>query len=86
MRYSDIPAGIFRKRFGFEFLPDFDGAVWRQVKKEADRQIRQLPQGLIAGSDMSAEAVRAARTNLMGLHHGNNISVERADFNKLSCS
>ena len=84
MRYSDIPAGIFRKRFGFEFLPDFDGAVWRQVKKEADGQIRQLPQGLIAGSDMSAEAVRAARTNLMGLHHGNNISVERADFNKLS--
>jgi putative N6-adenine-specific DNA methylase len=83
MSYSNIPAGVFRARFGFEFLPDFDGAVWRQVKKEADGHIRQLPRGLIAGSDLSAEAVGAARTNLMGLHFGNNVSVDRADFKKL---
>ncbi|MFH1580883.1 MAG: THUMP domain-containing protein, partial [Pseudomonadota bacterium] len=61
MRYSNIPAGVFRNRFGFEFLPDFDGAVWKQVKKEADGHIRELPKGLIAGSDVSAEAVSAAR-------------------------
>jgi putative N6-adenine-specific DNA methylase len=42
-----------------------------------------LPQGLIAGSDVAAEAVRAARTNLMGLHFGNNVSVEKADFRNL---
>ncbi|MEE4262396.1 MAG: class I SAM-dependent RNA methyltransferase [Desulfobacteraceae bacterium] len=83
MRYSNIPAGVFRDRFGFEGLPDFDDAVWRQVKKEADGQIRQLPQGLIAGSDLSSEAVSAARTNLMGLHHGNNVSVAKADFRML---
>jgi len=83
MRYSNIPAGVFRNRFGFEFLPDFDGAVWKQVKKEADGHIRELPKGLIAGSDLSAEAVSAARTNLMGLHYGNNVSVERTDFRKL---
>ena len=65
------------------FLPDFDSAVWKQVKKEADGHIRELPKGLIAGSDVSAEAVSAARTNLMGLHYGNNVSVERADFRKL---
>ncbi len=83
MRYSHIPAGIFRNRFGFEFLPDFDGAVWKQVKKEADGHIRELPQGLIAGSDVSAEAVSATRTNLMGLHYGNNVGIKRADFRKL---
>ncbi|MBU4011787.1 MAG: class I SAM-dependent RNA methyltransferase, partial [Proteobacteria bacterium] len=83
MRYSNIPAGVFRKQFGFEFLPDFDEAVWKQVKKEADGHIRELPKGLIAGSDMSAQAVRASRTNLMGLHYGNNVSVEKADFRKL---
>ena len=83
MRYSHIPAGVFRNRFGFECLPDFDGAVWKQVKKEADGHIRELPKGLIAGSDVSAEAVSAARTNLMGLHYGNAVSVERADFRKL---
>jgi len=83
MRYSNIPAGVFRNRFGFEILPDFDGTVWRQVKKEADGHIRQLPQGLIAGSDLSSEAVSAARTNLMGLHHGNSVSVAKADFRML---
>jgi len=47
MRYSNIPAGVFRTRFGFESLPDFKDGVWKQVKKEADGRIRQLPQGLI---------------------------------------
>jgi putative N6-adenine-specific DNA methylase len=83
MQYSNIPAGVFRNQFGFEFLPDFDKAVWGQVKKEADGRIRELPKGLISGSDVSAEAVRASRINLMGLHYGNNVSVEKADFSKL---
>jgi putative N6-adenine-specific DNA methylase len=83
MRYSNIPAGVFRDHFGFECLPDFDGAVWKQVKKEADGHIRELPKGLIAGSDVSAEAVSATRINLMGLHYGNSVSVERADFREL---
>jgi len=83
MRYCNIPSGVFRNRFGFECLPDFDGALWQQVKKEADGHIRELPKGLIAGSDVSPEAVSAARTNLMGLHYGKNVSVERADFRKL---
>ena len=83
MAYSHIPAGVFRHRYGFESLPDFDRAAWQRVKKEADGHIRELPQGLIAGSDVSAQAVRAARTNLMGLHFGNNVSVKRADVNEL---
>ena len=83
MRYSNIPAGVFRNRFGFEFLPDFDRPVWKQVKKQADEQIRELPQGLVGGSDLSSEAVSATRTNLMGLHFGNNVSVDRADFREL---
>jgi putative N6-adenine-specific DNA methylase len=83
MRCSNIPAGVYRNRFGFECLPDFKRGVWQQVKKTADEKIRELPQGLIAGSDVSAEAVAAARTNLMGLHNGNNVCIERIDFRKL---
>jgi len=83
MRYCNIPSGIFRNKFGFEFLPDFDGSIWKQVKKEADITIRELPKGLIAGSDLSKEAVDAARINIMGLHYGKNVRIERADFKKL---
>jgi putative N6-adenine-specific DNA methylase len=83
MQYSHVPAGIFRQRFGFESLPDFENTVWHQVKKEADEQIRELPKKLLAGSDVSLEAVRTARTNLMGLHYGNRVTIERVDFQKL---
>ena len=83
MRYCHIPSGIFRNEFGFQFLPDFDESIWRQVKKEADESIRELPLGLIAGSDLSKEAVHAAKINIMGLHYGKNVRVERADFRKL---
>jgi len=83
MQYSNIPAGIFRNQFGFEFLPDFDSAAWKHEKKEAIGHIRQLPKGLIAGSDVSPDAVRAVRTNLMGLHYGNNVNVETADFREI---
>ena len=84
MRYGNIPAGVFRNRFGFEWLPDFDGAVWKRIKKEAAEHIQEPPKGLIGGSDVSEAAVRAARTNLMGLHYGNRVTVERRDFRNLS--
>lgn len=83
MRYCHIPAGVFRNRFGFESLPDFDAAVWKRVKREAAGPIRKLPEGLIAGSDASADAVRAARINLMGLPDGNKVKVDMADFRNL---
>jgi putative N6-adenine-specific DNA methylase len=83
MQYCQIPAGIFRQRFGFESLPDFDAPAWHLVKKNAEEQIRELPKKMLAGSDVSLEAVRAARTNLMGLHYGNRVTIERIDFKKL---
>jgi len=80
MHYCRIPSGIFRKKFGFESLPDFDNSVWKQIKKEADSKIRELPEGLIAGSDLSGNAVSATRINLMGLHYGKNVKIEKTDF------
>jgi 23S rRNA (guanine2445-N2)-methyltransferase len=83
MHYCHVPAGVFRTRFGFVSLPDFDRTVWQQVKKSADGHIRELPRGLIAGSDLSKEAIRAAQINLMGLHYGNNVNIQKLDFRTL---
>lgn len=83
MKYCNIPSGIFKKQFGFECLPDFDSAVWVQVKKAADAMIRDLPDGLISGSDLAAQAVEAAKTNLMGIHYGTKVHVKQADFASL---
>ncbi len=83
MRYCHIPAGIFRNKFGFECLPDFNSDIWKQVKNEADQTIRELPKGLIAGSDLSKQAVNAAKINIMGLHSGKNVHIKKMDFREL---
>ena len=64
-------------------MPDFDPGIWKTVKAEADAKIRELPPGLIGGSDISEKAVHAARANLMGIHHGSRVDVGCADFKNL---
>jgi len=80
MHYCKIPSGIFRKHFGFEFLPDYDKSAWRKVKKELDRQIRELPDGYIAGSDLSRKAVEISRINTRSLQYGEKIRLQVLDF------
>jgi putative N6-adenine-specific DNA methylase len=67
MSYCRIPAGFLRKKWGFERLPDFDSKAWKKVKTEADAAMRPLPDGLLIGSDMNRDAIRATRTNLNSL-------------------
>ncbi len=83
MARCQIPAGYLRKRFGFEFLPDFEQRTWQSVRQEADQQIRELPDKLIAGSDISSKAVEAARTNLRCLPDGRKINLEVMDFHNI---
>lgn len=80
MHYCRIPSGFLRKRFGFEFLPDHDEQLWQAVKEEADRGIRDLPEGLISGSDLSKEAVQISRANLRRLPHGAKVKIQTMDF------
>ena len=83
MSQCRIPAGVFRERFGFQQLPDFNPELWEQVKTAANATITDIPPGLIRGSDIADASVHAARTNLMGMHHGNRVIVDQMDFNDL---
>ena len=83
MSFSRIPAGYLRDTFGFEHLPDFDPRLWNAVKKDAQQRIRELPEGLIAGSDASPRAIQAARANLDKLPYGDRIPLEVKDFQSL---
>ena len=75
MHYCRIPAGYLRKKFGFTTLPDFDAKIWAAVKQEEDSRIRDLPQGLISGSDKSEEAIAAAKANTRCFAQGANIAL-----------
>lgn len=80
MRYCRIPAGYFRRQFGFESLPDYDSAIWKVVKDEADGGIRPLPENLIAGSDISVKALEGAAANLGQLPQGQEVKLKAIDF------
>lgn len=77
---SKIPSGIFRQKFGFTMLPDFNEPLWEKVKTEADSKIIKTEKGVIAGSDMLEDAVNSAKTNLFGIHYGSNVEVLEKRF------
>jgi len=83
MKAGHIPAAYLRKKFGFLRLPDFDAAVWNQVKTKANAEITEVPADLIMGSDLNAAAVQAVRTNRKALPGGEAIKVRRVDFHDL---
>lgn len=83
LKYSRIPPGFKRKRYGFFCMPDFDARAWQQVKRESERDIRECPGGLISGSDSDADAVEAARRNLDILPGGDRIDIKKTDFRSI---
>ncbi|MCP3873406.1 MAG: class I SAM-dependent RNA methyltransferase [Desulfobacteraceae bacterium] len=80
MKYCRIPAQVFRTRFGLEALPDFDVNLWEQIKKDAQENFKALEKGIISGSDIAERSINAVKTNIMGLHFGNEITIEQKDF------
>lgn len=83
MHYCRIPTGFLRKKFGFVALPDFDAQTWAAVKQEADSRIRDLPPGLISGSDKSDAAVAAAKTNTRCFAQGAGIKLSVQPLEKI---
>lgn len=89
MHYGRIPAGYLRKRFGFEFLPEFNPALWQSVKAEAHRGIRRIFDAggdrsiPISGSDISYQAIGAASANLCRLPFGEQVKLKALDFRNI---
>ncbi|MDI3503523.1 MAG: rRNA (guanine2445-N2)-methyltransferase [Candidatus Cloacimonadota bacterium] len=80
MLYCRIPAGYLRDNHRVEFMPNFERRLWEQMKCEEDSQIRELPVGLIQGSDINPQAVKAARENLNSLPSGKNIDIKQQNW------
>jgi len=73
------PAGILRRMFGFQTLPDFDSNPWKDVVREGKKNIIPVAPGIIAGSDIAFEAVEAARRNCHVIDPGHRIRIEQRD-------
>jgi putative N6-adenine-specific DNA methylase len=84
MRVCQIPAGFFRKKFGFFFMPDFQQKLWEKIKHTEDNKIKKLLPGLIAGSDLDRMAVKSAGANCRMIPGGDNIQILQTDFKDIS--
>lgn len=84
MHYCHIPAQYLRKKFGFMNLPEFDKDVWLEVKEDFDKKIRQLPKGIIKGSDKSQKMIDVAKDNLSRLPFFDNVELKCHPFDHVS--
>jgi len=80
MHYCRIPAGLLRPQFGLAHMPDFDAALWEQVRSTADSGMRPLPADLISASDEAKAAVSAAQTNVGLLPQGDKVQFSQRRF------
>jgi len=75
----NIPANIFRDKFGFEGWKDFDEELWEMIK-EVSLEKETHYYGKITGSDNFQKAVRISRENIDNALMYDNIKVTKADF------
>lgn len=67
---QNIPAGFYRKKYGFMNWKDFDAELWKKVKTEADDEISESEIEIFS-SDIMSMAVDSAKRNAENarLHH-----------------
>lgn len=75
----NIAPGYYRRKFGFMRWKDYDESLFNLIKSEAEKRVRKSPVPIF-GSDISAEAVRIAQSNIVGCGLTDTVTIEEADF------
>ncbi len=83
MSLTKLSPGYFRKKFGFQKLPDYDGALWKRLRKSIDGNFQALDSVPIQASDVDPSALRVAKRNLGHLPGGEGIYTHRKDYQEI---
>ncbi len=78
----NIPAGYYRKEWGFMKWNDYDSVLWEKIKNEADSQICDFDHEIWA-SDRSPKATAIAENNVKYAHLQHDIKVMKKDMEDL---
>ena len=78
-----IPAGYYRKQWGFMKWDDWDPELWERIKDEADSQICDFDHEIWA-SDRSPKAVAIARNNIEHARLQHDIHLMKKDMQDLT--
>ena len=74
-----LPAGFFRKKWGFMTWHDFDPELWQRVMREAGAEMEEFDYEILA-SDRSAKAVEIAKANIENAHLQYDIKLSKQDM------
>ena len=74
-----IPAGFFRKKWGFMTWHDFDSELWQNVMLDAGAEMEEFEYDILA-SDHSAKAVEIAKANITNAHLQHDIKLSKQDM------
>ena len=76
---NNIPANIFRKRFGFSGWKDFDPELWNKIKDISLEKEKEY-YGIISGADNFQKSLRAGRSNINNALMRDDIEIKMQDF------
>ena len=79
MQAMGIPAGFFRKKWGFMTWHDYDNELWLKVVQDADAEMEEFDYEILA-SDRSAKAVEIAKANITNAHLQYDIKLSKQDM------
>ncbi len=82
MMLTKTPSGFFRDRWGFNRLPEYDEAAWKQLKARCDREIIPLAPNTLFGSDRDPQALALCRKNLAASNFSSLIPVQECDVSQ----
>lgn len=76
---NNIPANIFRKRFGFSGWKDFDSELWNKIRDISLEKEKEY-YGIISGADNFQKSLRAGRANINNALMRDDIEIKMQDF------
>jgi putative N6-adenine-specific DNA methylase len=75
---NNIPAGYYRRGFGFQHWPDFREEIYNKVRKQYTPSVN--PSVILYGMDKNSQAVRSARMNVRSAKLSDNIKITVCDI------
>jgi putative N6-adenine-specific DNA methylase len=80
MLAGNIPAGYLRDHKRLPLMPEHDEFLWQSVVHQANSRMREVPPGIISGSDINPSAIDACRDNLSCLPFAESIELKVKRF------
>lgn len=79
LKATGQPAALERQQLGFQKMPEYDAEEWQFLHDHELYEIKEIPRGLISGSDINLRAVKSAQANAAIVDQQKVVTIKRKD-------